>query len=161
MTIETDYYGTIEYEPEDLLIFEDGLFGFPKLRHFLPLSLDEEDNSILMLVSIEEKRVVFIAINPFFLMPDYQPVLTPEELSYLGVPEVWDLSCYAICVVKDPYQESTVNLKCPVFIHPETHKSIQVVMDSCPYQYRHPLKDFLIPDPADSQKGGHADAGTP
>ena len=39
MTIETDY-GSVDYEEENLIIFSDGLFGFPDLKKYLLLSLD-------------------------------------------------------------------------------------------------------------------------
>lgn len=160
MTIETDYYGTIEYEEGDLITFQDGLFGFPQLHRFLPLRLSEDNDSILMLVSIEEKRVVFVVINPLFLTPDYQPTLTPEELAYLGVADVGELSCYAICVVKDNYLESTVNLKCPLLIHPDTRRAIQVIMDKSPYGYSQPLGSFAAVTGESADKGGEADACT-
>ena len=160
MTIETDYYGAIEYEPEDLITFPDGLFGFPRLHKFLPLRLSEEDDSILMLISIEEKQIVFVIINPLFLDPSYQPVLPPDELDYLGVSDVGELSCYVICVVKDNYLESTVNLKCPLLIHPDTRQAIQVIMDRPPYGYSHPLGSFASVTDGISHKGGEADAGS-
>lgn len=160
MTIETDYYGTIEYEPEDLITFQDGLFGFPHLHRFLPLRLSEDNDSILMLVSIEEKRVVFVIINPLFLAPDYEPVLTSEELSYLGVTDVGELSCYVICVVKDNYLESTVNLKCPLLIHPATRRAMQVIMENSPYGYSHPLGSFAaVAGGNTAERGGDSDAG--
>ncbi len=159
MTIETDYYGTIEYEPGDLITFQDGLFGFPQLHDFLPLRLSEDNDSILMLISIEEKRVVFVIINPLFLDPDYEPILTSEELSYLGVSDVGELSCYVICVVKDNYRESTVNLKCPLLIHPSTRQAIQVIMENSPYGYSHPLGSFASVANGSPVKGGEEDAG--
>ena len=53
MTIQTDY-GMVEYEESDLLIFPDGLFGFPKLTQYLLLYLNEDDDSMLLLQSVEE-----------------------------------------------------------------------------------------------------------
>ena len=45
MTVQTDYYGTVEYDEEDLVIFEDGLFGFHHLTRFLPLFLKEDEDT--------------------------------------------------------------------------------------------------------------------
>ena len=81
MTIQTDY-GMVEYEESDLLIFPDGLFGFPKLTQYLLLYLNEDDDSMLLLQSVEECKVGFVLINPFLLCPDYSPELTPEELAW-------------------------------------------------------------------------------
>lgn len=143
MTIQTDY-GTVEYVPEDLITFSDGLFGFPKLTRYLLLRISEgEDNdSILLMLSVEDPNVVFVLINPFFLSPDYSPRLTPEELSCLEAADSGDLSYYAICVVRNDYLENTVNLKCPLAINPQTRRGIQLILEDSPYEYCHKLGSF-------------------
>ena len=147
MTIETDY-GTVEYSSEDLILFSDGLFGFPKLTRYLLLRLGEGegDDSILLMLSVEDPNVVFVLINPFFLCPDYSPVLTPEELACLDVTDSGDLSYYAVCVVKNDYRENTVNLKCPLVINPQTRRGIQVILENTSYEYGHRLGSFPTVD---------------
>ena len=163
MTIQTDY-GTVEYESKDLLIFPDGLFGFPKLTRYLLLRISEDDDSILLMMSVEGSSVAFTLFNPFFLCPDYSPVLTPEELMCLGAEESGELSYYVICVVRDDYLENTVNLKCPIVIHPQTRNGIQVILANSAYGYRHKLRSFPsitenitnVPNGSDN----HADSST-
>lgn len=143
MTTETDY-GIVEYRAEDLLIFSDGLFGFPKLTRYLLMRINdqEDDDSVLLLLSVEDPQIVFALINPFFLCPDYSPSLTPEELSCIGSQDSGELSYYTICVVQSDYQENTVNLKCPLVINPHTRQGIQIILENSPYGYRHKLRSF-------------------
>lgn len=153
MTIQTDY-GMVEYQEEDLLIFRDGIFGFPKLTRYLLLRMNDEDDSILLLLSVEESKVVFVLINPFFLTPDYSPVLAPEELACLESEDSGELSYYAICVVQNDYLENTVNLKCPLVINPKTRHGIQVILKDSAYGYRHKLRSFdSITNPPNDQDG--------
>ena len=162
MTIQTDY-GTIEYREEDLLIFRDGLFGFPKLTRYLLLRMNEEDDSVLLMLSVEDSKVVFVLINPFFLDSDYSPVLAPEELVCLEAEESGELSYYVICVVQNDYLENTVNLKCPLVINPKTRHGIQVILKDSTYGYRHKLRSFAsITDPSNNGDGSdhHADTST-
>lgn len=162
MTIQTDY-GTVEYKSEDLLIFRDGLFGFPKLTRYLLLRMNEEDDSILLMLSVEDPQVVFVLINPFFLCPDYSPVLAPEELACLETEDSGELSYYAICVVQNDYLENTVNLKCPLVINPKTRHGIQVILKDSSYGYRHKLRSFAsITQPSNDQdrSDNHADTST-
>lgn len=147
MTIHTKYYGDIEYQREDLFFFPDGLFGFSELNDYLPLCMNEEDDAVLLLQSTENPEVAFVVINPLFLCPDYSPSLTPEELSYLGVKNPEELSYFSICVLQNPYSESTVNLKCPIVVNPITHKGLQVIMEHSPYEYRHKLSSFSAIQP--------------
>ncbi len=142
MTIETTY-GTIDYEEENLIIFSDGLFGFPHLKRFLFLSLDENEDSMLLMISVDESEVGFVLVNPFVLCRDYDPEMTPQELSCLGAKEIGDLSCYSICVVNSDYLSNTVNLKCPIMVNSETRQGIQVILENPSYGYRHEFRSFL------------------
>lgn len=142
MTIQTDY-GAVEYSPEDLITFSDGIFGFPKLTDYLLLRMGEgDDDSILLMLSVEDPNVVFVLVNPFFLCPDYSPSLAPQELDCLDVKDSGELSYYAICVVRDEYLENTVNLKCPLAINPQTRCGIQLILENGSYEYCHRLGDF-------------------
>lgn len=142
MTIQTDY-GTVEYTQEDLVVFSDGLFGFPKLTRYLLLRLDEEeDSSMLLMLSVDDPNVVFVLINPFYLCPDYAPALRPEELACLEAQDSEELSYYTICVVRSDYLENTVNLKCPLIINPNTRRGIQVILETSLYEYSHKLRSF-------------------
>ena len=100
MTIHTDYHGTIEYEADELVTFSEGIFGFPSLKKFLPLCMDEGDSSLLLLQSVEDQQIAFFLINPCSLLPDYDPVLQPEDLTALEVENSGELSYYSICVVR-------------------------------------------------------------
>ena len=143
MTIQTDY-GTVEYGTEDLIVFSNGIFGFPKLTRYLLLRINEgeEDDSMLLMVSVEDPNVIFVLINPFSLCPDYSPELASEELACLQVTDSGELSYYVICVVKNDYLDNTVNLKCPLVINPKTRCGIQIILANTSYGYGHKLSSF-------------------
>ena len=143
MIINTAYYGSIEYKKEELIFFPEGLFGFPDLKHYLPLGLDEGDGSLLLVQSIEDSEIAFFLINPPSIFPDYCPVLQPEELSFLGAEDSGELSYYSICVINSNYLNNTVNLKCPLVINPVTRHGLQVILNGNEYSYRHLLGDLL------------------
>lgn len=143
MTIQTDY-GVVEYLPEDLIIFSDGIFGFPKLTDYLLLRMSEgeDDDSLLLMLSVDDPNVVFVLINPFLLFPEYSVQLASQELACLDVVDSGELSYYVICVVRDDYRENTVNLKCPLAINPQTRRGIQLILENTSYDYCHKLGDF-------------------
>ena len=78
----------------------------------------------------------------FSLDPNYAPVLSDEELYLMGVSSSQDLCYYVLCVVREPVGESTVNLKCPIVIHAEEKKAVQVILDTGTYHMRHRLSEF-------------------
>ena len=142
MKIQTDYYGEVEYKPSDLITVADGFFGFPDLKQFLPLRLDEENESLLLMQSVENSQVAFVVIAPTTLCPDYSPELEAEDLASLEAESSNELSYYAVCVIKNNYLEDTVNLKCPLAINPKTKAARQVILENTNYGYRHKLSTF-------------------
>jgi len=161
MIIQTDFYGKIEYTAEDLITIPDGLFGFPKLRSYLPLQLSEDDDSMMLFQSTEQPEVAFVLINPCHLDPKYRPELTTEELLALNALDSGELSYYVICVTRDNYLENTVNLKCPLAINPQTRQGLQVILADERYGYRHNLSSFPgITDPANSNDRSDCNAGS-
>lgn len=130
------------YKEQDLIVFQEGLFGFENCKKFLPLSMEEGSDSVLYLQSTEEEHLCFLAMNPFLLKDDYSPRLSEVDRKALKAENEEDLSYYVLCVIKDPAEESTVNLKCPVVVNAITRQARQVVLDSEEYSLRHMLKEF-------------------
>lgn len=138
--LSSKYFGEIEYESGDVIHFEAGLFGFEEERDFLLMPFEGGGGSMLCLQSVKTPALAFVVLDPFTLKPDYDPVLEEEELRKLGVREAGELGFYVLCAVKNPASTSTVNLQCPLVIHPETRQARQVIMDR--YEMRHPLAEF-------------------
>ena len=142
MKLQSKYFGEIDYVEDDILTFPSGLFGFEEEHQFLLLPFEGSDGSMLCLQSIHTPALAFVVMDPFSLRPDYEPVLQPQELEELGVKDSQELGYYVLCVVKNPVSDSTVNLKCPVVIHPETRRARQVILETDLYDMRHPLAEF-------------------
>ena len=142
MKLHTKYFGEIEYLEEDLLHFTAGPFGFEEEREFLLLPFEGSSGTLLCFQSTRTPALAFVAMDPFSLMPDYTPALQPGELKELGVSDSQELGFYVLCVVKKPVADSTVNLKCPVAINPETRVARQVILEADAYEMRHPLNQF-------------------
>ena len=95
---------------------------------------------MLCLQSVRTPALALVVLDPFTLKPDNAPEQEPAELRQFGVAEVGDLGFYVLCAVKNPVSASTVNLKCPLVVHPETREARQVIMER--YEMRHPLAEF-------------------
>ena len=77
MKIDTKYYGEIDYTKDELVVFPDGLFGFSQYHDYLPLSMEEDDSSLLILQSVDEpffssmQQHSFLLIHRFFSRKNY------------------------------------------------------------------------------------------
>ena len=140
LKLQTKYFGEIEYEAKDVIHFPAGIIGFEEEQAFLLLPFEGSGGGMLCLQSVKTPALAFVVLDPFILQPDYAPELERAELKQFGVKEVGDLGFYVLCAVKNPVSASTVNLKCPVVIHPDSREARQVIMER--YEMRHPLAEF-------------------
>ena len=142
MKLQAKYFGEIDYLEEDILSFPAGLFGFEEEKEFFLLPFEGSEGSLLCFQSVQTPQLAFVAMDPFALLPGYNPVLTGEELRTLGVERSEELCFYALCVVRSPVADSTVNLRCPVAVNDQTGQAMQVILESGDYHMRHLLSEF-------------------
>jgi len=140
--LQTKYFGQIECDDTHLLRFDHGLFGFENEKEFCILPFEGSQGSLLCFQSVQTPQLAFVAMNPFSLNPGYAPVLSGDELRELEVERSEDLCFYALCVVRSPVADSTVNLRCPVAVNDRTGKAMQVILESEEYHMRHLLSEF-------------------
>ena len=100
------------------------------------------NGSMLCFQSTVTPGLAFVALDPFVLRHDYTPVLQKAELNLFGVEDVQELAFYVLCAVKNPASASTVNMRCPVVIHPDKREARQIIMEMDAYEMRHPLAEF-------------------
>lgn len=142
MKVATKYFGQIDCEPEEALYFPDGLFGFEEEKNFILLPFAGSGGTLLCLQSLNTPGLAFVAMDPFSLREDYNPELREEEWKSMGASRCEELCFYVFCAVKEPVADSTVNLKCPVVIHPGNRKAMQVILETSEYEMRHPLSEL-------------------
>lgn len=142
MRLKTKYFGEIDCQEEDMLRFPNGLFGFEEERDFFLLPFEGSEGTLLCFQSVSTPTLAFVAMNPFSLKPDYAPVLTAEELKAMEAERSEDLCYYALCVVRSPVADSTVNLRCPVVVNDQTRRAVQVILESGGYHMHHLLSEF-------------------
>lgn len=142
MEVTTSCFGTVSYTKEDTIHFPNGIFGFPQWKEYLPLPFAEDSDQMLCLQSVEEESISFILMNPFMLLPCYQPEITSEDKAAINCLDESDLSFYVISVIHEPLEDSTVNLKCPIAVNVKNRQAIQIILDDPEYTFRHRLKEL-------------------
>jgi flagellar assembly factor FliW len=135
----------MEIDPElkrDLVYFPEGLFGFETYHHFLPLAIEENDDTVLILQSYEEPELSFLIMNPFAIKEDYHPEMTAKDYERLGTNDEERISYYVVCVAREIREQSTVNLKCPIAVNVDTRQAYQVILETGDYHMRHQLSEL-------------------
>lgn len=146
MKIQTKYFGEMTCTEDELIHFPNGLFGFEDAHKFLLIRLEDDVASPFCLQSTEDPSLAFIVVDPFQLVSDYAPDLPDEDCARLGDPSGEHIALYAICVLREPMSESTVNLRYPIAMHIDTHIAFQVILNNSGYTFQHKLCDLQQED---------------
>lgn len=139
MKINTEYFGGIEYQEDEIITFEQGLYGFEKCHKFLPVAFEDGSDTLLLLQSLEEEKLSFIIANPFQIFSEYQPILSHEDFKKLGTEREEEISFYVILSIGGEAEENRVNLRCPIAVNAVTRVGIQAVLEDSSYSFRQPL----------------------
>ncbi|WP_027400149.1 flagellar assembly protein FliW [Anaerovorax odorimutans] len=139
MNIDTKYFGNIEIDEDEKLIFPNGLFGFENNKSFFILAFDDSDKDILCLQSADEPYLAFVIINPYSIVSTYEPVLSKYDLKDLKADNNISLIYYSLAVVHDEFKNTTINLKCPIVLNVEKKLAKQVILEDSTYSLRHPI----------------------
>lgn len=122
----------------NIIRFEEGIYGFEQVKEFLLLQQDDAQ-AIWSLQAADASYPSLIVVNPFLLLPDYDPVLPPEDLRLLGSPRKEDLCFLAVAVIKHALGDSVVNLKSPIVVNVRTRTGRQVILEDSRYPVRYKL----------------------
>jgi len=140
MKVETKYFGIIECNEEDLIIFEDGFIGMEDYKKWLPVSFGDTVSNMSCLQSVDEVNLAFVTINPFVIVSDYNAEISDADKDALEIDDENTVTCHVICTMKETVEDSTINLKAPVVINTKNRKGKQVVLDY-PYEFRYKLSN--------------------
>ncbi|MBM7570243.1 flagellar assembly protein FliW [Aquibacillus albus] len=116
MNINTKYFGEISIKDEDVIHFPHGIPGFLDEKEFALLDL--EDNPVFqVLQSISNVSLAFIVTNPYHFLKEYEFELDQNTMELLHIESEKDVVVLSIVSLKDPFEESTVNLQAPIIIN--------------------------------------------
>jgi flagellar assembly factor FliW len=136
MLINTSRFGSVEIEPDDILLFSQGVFAWESHRHWVLLA-DADNAGIAWLQSLSDPQVALPLVSPRRFVPGYQvrlarSQLTPLELAALD-------HAFVLTVLSKNQGYVTVNLRSPVIINLDRRIGRQVIVsDEQPLQMRLP-----------------------
>jgi len=142
-TLYTKHFGEIEYDDGKVITFPQGLPGFPDATRFVLFMGDVPEALFFWLQSLDDSDLAFTLIDVYQLMPDYNPLVNPDELADLGDLSGSPLEIYNIAVIPDEIQQMRVNLMAPIVINPLTRLGKQVIVSNEEYKVKHYIFDDI------------------
>ncbi|MDY6104832.1 MAG: flagellar assembly protein FliW [Acetatifactor sp.] len=145
MRIETKIFGTVEITDDKIITFENGIIGFPELKHFTLLHDDEAgtDAGIRFLQSMEEPGFAMPVMDPLIVKQDYDPVVEDELLAGIGELNENNLLVMVTVTVPSDLTKMSVNLQGPIIINVEKRLAVQLIVENKDYPVKYPIYDIL------------------
>ncbi len=145
MLIKTKIFGDVEISDEKIITFEDGIIGFPDLKHFTLIHDEEKgtDAGIRYFQSIEEPGFAMPVMNPLMVCETYNPQVSEELLASLGELKDENIVVLVTVTVPTDLTKMTVNLQGPIIINSDEKKGAQIIVEGSDYPVRFPIYDIL------------------
>ncbi len=137
MEINTRDFGVIQVEVDAIYEFPAGLYGFENDKNFAIFEQSIEDISFLYLQSVDHLIPCFLVFEPWELHPDYQPVLSKEDMEICQVDHNDELIFLVIATVPSTIENLSINIKSPVVLNPKTKKARQVILQNPDYTVKY------------------------
>lgn len=138
MKIITKYHGIREYENEDIITFKNGLPGFEDLKNFIIFPV-EENEVFSILHSIEDEKIGFVVISPFYVRKDYEINLSDDCINELKIKSHEDVMLLNTVTLNSDVNNITTNLKAPIIINIKAKLGEQIILENDDYLIKQPL----------------------
>jgi flagellar assembly factor FliW len=133
----------IDIEPpvatrRDAVRMPNGMLGFEAIKDYVLLTNPEEQPFAWLQVR-DDSALAFVVIDPFVVLPSYQPDIPQADVEFLQLKMPDDALLVCVVTIHDA-QRATVNLKGPIVINRHTHVAKQVIIaNNAVYSVTHPL----------------------
>ena len=122
--VNTNRFGLIRIESEDILHFPAGLLGMEDCRDWILLG-DGQNDAVAWLQSVEKPRVALPVVSPRRFVPDYRTRIARMEIEPLELDDL--RAAEVLLVVGRSDRGLTLNLKAPLVIHVARRLGRQVI----------------------------------
>ena len=148
MKIKTKFFGEIDIEDEQVILFPYGIYGFEEYNQFVLLhDIDYEDENetvFRFLQCADDENLCFTVMNPEFIEKGYDPKLPENYIKKLGIFGSDDLAYLVIAVIQENLEDSTANMQGPIVINSKNRIGAQVILETseqenAQYQIKHKI----------------------
>ena len=142
MIIQTSRFGHLEVDHNRLIVFDDGILGFPKQYEYALIQTGE-GSGFYWLQSVSTPDLAFVLCDPRLFIADYQVPAKPEELQCIDLTQPEDAQVFVI--VNKVGDLLTGNLQGPIVVNVLNRRARQLVLSDKRYSTRHPLMRISSP----------------
>jgi len=138
--ISTTRFGDITIDESRVIQMKGGILGFEHLKKYVLLMQDEK-TPFWWFQSVEDGSVAFVVINSFAVKPDYEPVVSDDEVKLLEIASPEDAVLFSVVTIRSDPFTVTANLRAPIVINAKKMLAKQVVLVDLDYSVQHPITE--------------------
>ncbi|TWT79055.1 Flagellar assembly factor FliW [Planctomycetes bacterium CA13] len=127
MKIDTNRFGALNINSDELFLFPQGLIGMETLRQWALLP-DPHTESVAWLQSVTRGDRAIPLISPRAFFEDYRVHLSRRELGSLHLQPSTEL--YVMTTVSGREGKVTTNLRAPILLNLERRLGCQIIADN-------------------------------
>lgn len=135
MMIQTKYLGETSISDNKILTFDKGLPGFEEESEFILLDISDEV-VFQILQSVQSPELAFFVVNPYYFFEGYEFKLNEPTIEALDIKDENDVVVLTVMTLKEPFSDSTINLKAPLIINLANRRGKQYILEEANYSMR-------------------------
>ncbi len=139
MKIHTTRFGDLTVEPDSVIRFPRGLYGFEQARRFCLVRYDAA-GLFHWLQSTDIPSLAVILADPFSFFQDYAVEISESDAQLLQARNPSQLEIHTVVTGSAEAGELALNLLGPVVINSRQRVGLQVIQPGEVYQTRHPVR---------------------
>ena len=150
--VQTKCFGEMDYSPDAVFEFPNGIPGFEAERSFVFLERPGA-HPLMFMQSLRRPEACFILLPVLAADPHYKLCLSEEDMASLHLPPGSqprigeDVLCAVlVCAGDERRPQPTVNLLAPILVNLKLQIGIQAILTQSGYPHRHPLVSQESPE---------------
>ena len=134
----------IEVKKEDIIVFEDGLYGFEDTKEFVILDDPKNKNNPFRWLHAVNTQLCFVIMDPRHADDKYDFELEDDIVEKLGADNSTEFMLLCIVVIPNEIKDMTINLKSPIIVNKENNKAIQIILDDEKFEIQHRIVEGIM-----------------
>ena len=156
MTIQSDRFGSIDVDAQEILSFPRGIIGFADERQFV-LVRTNKASAIGWLQSATTPSMALPVVSAHVLIPKYPDVDIVSYAEAAGLGESLEELAVLVVLNAPPGVPATVNLVAPIIVNATTRKGAQLLLEGSRFTTR---EIFMLPAQHDAAAQSDVQAAT-
>jgi flagellar assembly factor FliW len=133
---QTARFGRIHVRPDEVIVFPNGIPPFGAYSRYCLIELRAEA-PVQWIQCLDEPALVFAAINPVLVVPEYAIEITEADARDLELRASDDASLLALLAAHEHPRRVTANLRAPIVINHVRRLGKQVILPAADYAVQH------------------------